>query len=85
MGLVMAVIALMSYYGYRETNPITGEKQHVAISQKQEVALGLQAAPQMAEQFGGLHPDANMQSLIKGAGDRTILKHALCFWSGDSD
>ena len=41
VGLVMAVVALVSYYGSRETNPITGEKQQVALSQKQEVALGL--------------------------------------------
>jgi predicted Zn-dependent protease len=77
VGLVMAVIALVSYYGSRETNPITGEKQQVALSQKQEVALGLEAAPQMAEQFGGLHPDANLQSLVKGAGDRVARQSAV--------
>ena len=77
VGLVMAVVALVSYYGSRETNPITGEKQQVALSQKQEVALGLQAAPQMAEQFGGLHPDANLQSLVKGAGDRIARQSAV--------
>ena len=77
VGLVMAVVALVSYYGSRETNPITGEKQQVALSQKQEVALGLQAAPQMAEQFGGLHPDASLQSLVKGAGDRIARQSAV--------
>ena len=77
VGLVMAVVALVSYYGSRETNPITGEKQQVALSQKQEVALGLQAAPQMAEQFGGLHPDANLQSLVKSAGDRVARQSAV--------
>ena len=53
IGLIMAIIAFASYYGYREVNPITGEKQHIAMSQEQEVAMGLQAAPQMADQFGG--------------------------------
>jgi hypothetical protein len=53
MGLIMALIAFASYYGYREVNPITGEKQHIGMSQEQEVAMGLQAAPQMADQFGG--------------------------------
>jgi beta-barrel assembly-enhancing protease len=77
VGLVMAIIALVSYYGYRETNPITGEKQRVAMSQEQEVALGLQAAPQMAEQFGGLHPDANLQSLVKGTGHRIAQQSAV--------
>ena len=53
IGLMMALIAFASYYGYREVNPITGEKQHIGMSQEQEVAMGLQAAPQMADQFGG--------------------------------
>ena len=57
MGLLMGVIALATYFGSREVNPITGEKQHIGISRDQEVALGLQAAPEMAAQFGGLEPD----------------------------
>jgi len=60
IGLIMALIGFASYYGYREVNPITGEKQHIGMSQEQEVAMGLQAAPQMADQFGGLHPDSNI-------------------------
>jgi hypothetical protein len=35
--------AFASYYGMREVNPITGEKQRVAMSPAQEVAMGLQA------------------------------------------
>ena len=31
----------------------------------------------MAEQFGGLHPDANLQSLVKGAGDRVARQSAV--------
>ena len=54
--VVMALIALVGYYGYREINPVSGEKQHIALSQEQEVLLGLRSAPGMAAQFGGLHP-----------------------------
>jgi beta-barrel assembly-enhancing protease len=72
MGLIMALIAFASYYGYREVNPITGEKQHIGMSQEQEVAMGLQAAPQMADQFGGLHPDSNIQNKVQEVGTRLV-------------
>lgn len=72
MGLIMALIAFASYYGYREVNPITGEKQHIGMSREQEVAMGLQAAPQMADQFGGLHPDSNIQTKVQEVGKRLV-------------
>src|SRR4030095_6714121 len=72
MGLIMALVAFASYYGYREVNPITGEKQHIGMSQEQEVAMGLQAAPQMADQFGGLHPDSNIQNKVQEVGTRLV-------------
>src|SRR5262245_13416371 len=70
--VIMVLVALASYYGYREVNPITGEKQHIAMSQEQEVAMGLQAAPEMAAQMGGLHPDPQLQGLVKDIGNRLV-------------
>jgi beta-barrel assembly-enhancing protease len=64
IGIVMALLALAGYYGSRSFNPVTEEVQHVDISPEQEVALGLQAAPEMAQQFGGLHPDQQAQGLV---------------------
>jgi predicted Zn-dependent protease len=64
IAVIMAVVALAGYYGSRSFNPVTQETQHVDISPEQEVALGLQAAPQMAQQFGGLHPDQQAQQLV---------------------
>lgn len=52
-GLVIAAIALIGYYSRTQVNPVTGEKQHITMSPDQEKALGLQAAPKMAEQMGG--------------------------------
>jgi predicted Zn-dependent protease len=34
-------------------NQVTGEKQHIAMTVDQEVALGLESAPEMARQMGG--------------------------------
>jgi predicted Zn-dependent protease len=50
----MAIFALVRYFGSSQINAVTGEKQHVSISPGQEIALGLQAAPEMAQQFGGV-------------------------------
>ena len=65
IGLVVAGIGIVSYLAKTQVNPVTGEKQRVAMSVDQEKALGLQAAPKMAEQMGGAldpktDPDARM-------------------------
>ena len=64
IALAIAAFSLISYYSAREYNPVTDEVQHVDMSPQQEVAIGLQAAPQMAQQHGGLHPDQEAQATI---------------------
>src|SRR4051812_29616545 len=51
--LLIAVVGIAMYMFNTEVNPVTGEKQHIAMSVDQEKALGLQAAPEMAAQMGG--------------------------------
>lgn len=53
IGVVIAIIGVISYLNHTEVNPVTGEKQRVAMSTDQEMALGLQAAPKMANEMGG--------------------------------
>jgi predicted Zn-dependent protease len=72
MAAVMVAFALLSYYGTREDNPVTGERQHVGLSQEQEVVLGLQSAPEMADQFGGLDPDPSVQSDVAAVGNKVV-------------
>ena len=69
MAAIIAIVSLVSYFGSRQDNPVTGETQYIGITVEQEIALGLQAAPQMAEQFGGLDPDENAQALVDGIGN----------------
>lgn len=76
IGLVMAVFALVSYFGSSVYNPITGEKQHVNITEEQEIALGLQSAPEMAAQHGGLHPDPQARALVEAVGERIVANSA---------
>lgn len=75
--LVVAAIAIFGYFGSSVFNPITQEKQHVGgVTPEQEVALGLQAAPEMAQQFGGLDPDPAAQARIDKVGERLISRTA---------
>ena len=77
MALVVAVIAVLGYFGNSAFNPITQEKQHVAgITPEQEVALGLQAAPEMVQQFGGLDPDPEAQQRVSQIGERLVSRTA---------
>lgn len=64
IALIVAAVALISYFGSRSFNEVTGETQHVSINKEQEVAIGLQAAPQMAQQYGGLAADPQVQEYV---------------------
>ena len=69
---VIALIAIVTYCSRQSVNPITGQSQFVAMSVDQEIALGLQSAPEMSRQFGGLHPDAAAQALMDRVGQRLL-------------
>ena len=74
IAVVLAVIAVAGYFlGTRnEFNPITQENQRIALTVQEEIALGLQSAPQMAAEFGGLDPDENLQARIDEIGKRLV-------------
>lgn len=74
IALVIVVISLVSYYGKNVFNPVTEEHQHIDLTVDQEIALGLQAAPQMAAQYGGLHPDRRAQQRVKQIGNRIVSR-----------
>jgi predicted Zn-dependent protease len=64
VGLALAAFALISYFASSEYNPVTDETQRVAITPEQEIALGLQAVPEMTQQFGGQDADPQAQALV---------------------
>lgn len=72
--IALAVVAftLISFWNKREYNPVTGEKQYVSLTPQQEVALGLQAVPQMVHQHGGEHPDRQLQAILDQIGWRIV-------------
>jgi beta-barrel assembly-enhancing protease len=72
LGLIIAAVAIIGYFARTSINPVTGQKQRVALSVDQEVAMGLQAAPEMAQQFGGLDPDPERQELVDRIGGALV-------------
>ena len=69
IALGLALFSLIGYYTSTSTNTVTGEKQHVSgVTPQQEIALGLQAAPEMAQQHGGLSSDARAKQLVDRVG-----------------
>jgi predicted Zn-dependent protease len=76
MGLLFAGFALFSYFSQQSTNPVTGEKQYVAVSPEQEIALGLQAAPEMIQQFGGVSQDPQASAAVEAVGRRVAEQSA---------
>lgn len=70
IALVIAAISAFTYFSSSSTNEVTGEKQRVSISQEQEVALGLQAMPEMGAQFGGEVQDAALSQYVEEVGQK---------------
>ncbi|MDB5035400.1 MAG: Peptidase Ste24p [Chlorobi bacterium] len=75
IAIVVAVMSIIGYFTSSVFNPVTQEKQHVGgVTPEQEIALGVQAAPQMAQQYGGEDPDTKAQALVDKVGG-TIVSH----------
>lgn len=65
---LLAGFSLISYFSSRQENPVTGETQYVDITAEQEIILGLEAAPEMAQEFGGLDADTATQDFVDQVG-----------------
>jgi beta-barrel assembly-enhancing protease len=73
IALVIAAAGVIAYMSRTEVNPVTGEKQHVALSVDQEKVLGLEAAPEMAAQMGGVVPESDPQAaLVRQVGRKLV-------------
>lgn len=79
LGLLIIVGSLL-YHWIATTsyqNEFTGRKQALAMATPQEeIALGLQSAPQMIRESGGLSRDANGRALVDRVGARLIASTA---------
>ncbi len=72
IGAGIILFTLFQYYSKSEVNEFTGKKQHISLTIQEEVAIGLQSAPQMAQQHGGLYPDQNYQKFVDKVGRKLV-------------
>ena len=72
LGVGIVIFGLIKYYGSQEENPYTGRTQAVSLTTEEEIAIGLQNAPIMAEQHGGMHPDQQLQNMIDRVGKKLV-------------
>lgn len=77
IAVAIAIFSIISYFGSQQFNPVTEEDQYVAMTQEQEIALGLQSAPQMEQEFGGEDPDQAAQQFLDEVGNRIVEANDL--------
>ena len=72
IGLAIVAFAFIKKCASTEENPYTGREQAIALDPQEEIALGIQTAPQMAQQHGGLYPDERMQAYVDMVGNKLV-------------
>ncbi|MGB0890712.1 MAG: M48 family metalloprotease [Flavobacteriaceae bacterium] len=72
IGIAIVCFAYLRKCSQQEVNPYTGKKQAISLSTDQEIAIGLQQAPRMAQQHGGLYPNDNAQALVDKVGAKLV-------------
>ena len=72
IALIVALGSIVSYCTSTSENPVTGEKQHVALKPEQEIALGARTAPEMASRMGGLSRNQKARAVVHNIGERLV-------------
>jgi predicted Zn-dependent protease len=72
IGVAIAAFTLFKYCNSKEVNPYTLREQAIALDPSEEIALGVNSAPQMAQQHGGLYQDQNMQNFVDMVGNKLV-------------
>lgn len=70
--IAIAAFAYLRKCSQEEINPYTGKKQAISLSPEEEIAIGLQSAPGMAQQHGGLYPNNQYQAIVDQVGNKLI-------------
>ncbi|ANE51119.1 M48 family metalloprotease [Flavisolibacter tropicus] len=65
--LISSLTATVLFFSECAKNPVTGKSQVALISEKQEIAMGKEADPQIIAEYG-LYEDANLQAFINQKG-----------------
>jgi beta-barrel assembly-enhancing protease len=77
IALVIAGFSLLTYFGSSSFNPVTNKNQHVDLTPRQEIAIGLQSAPQMEQQYGGSSSDQKAADEVNDIGSQLVSKTSV--------
>ena len=72
IGVLIAGFTLFKYCNSQEINKYTGREQAIALDPQEEIALGIQTAPQMAQQHGGLYQNQQYQAYVDMVGKKLV-------------
>lgn len=72
IGLAIVAFAFIKRCSNREENPYTKRVQNINMTSEQEIAIGIQSAPEMAQQHGGLYPDQRLQAFVDAVGTKLV-------------
>jgi len=72
IGIAIVAFAFIQKCNNKEENPYTGRSQTINMSAEQEIAIGLQSVPEMAQQHGGLYPDERLQAFVDNVGAKLV-------------
>jgi predicted Zn-dependent protease len=72
LALLIALGGVITYLTSKSVNPVTGEVQRVSLTPQQEIALGVQSAPQMAAQFGGEISNSTIRQYAQDVGAKIV-------------
>lgn len=72
IGVAIALFFVFKRCSQQEVNPYTGRTQTISMTADKEIAIGLQSAPQMAQEYGGLYPNNEYQSFVDQVGSKLV-------------
>ncbi|MBT2161893.1 M48 family metalloprotease [Zobellia barbeyronii] len=72
IGLAIVAFAFIKRCSSKEENQYTGRVQTINMSAEQEIAIGLQSTPEIAQQYGGLYPDEKLQAYVDQIGNKLV-------------
>ncbi len=83
MALVVALGSVVMYFAstHQEANPVTDKQVRVVGEAENDVALGLQAAPEMIQQYGGEHRDPRLRAEVQRIGLKLVKSNAVGDWA----
>ncbi len=76
MLVLLVMVALAPLATGCAKNPLTGRRDLMFLSPQQEVALGLEAGPKFAEEFGGPYADPVIQQYVSAVGAKVAARAA---------